>query len=318
MPLPRRRLLRGLAVVPVLSLAPCRAALAQGALWTMATDDVRDGPVGESIAFFAERLGAESGRRLMVLPSYDGAFGLKPAEIPRAIAEGRLAAGAAPAAALAAIDPLFRLSSLPFATRDDEDARGLLDRARELYARRLARDNQHLLYAAPLPAMGLWGKRPIRDPSDIIALKLGVEDGAAREVFDTAHADVGAFAGGRREAELGLADESSMRRIGPHLPCFTDLGYGVPLSFATLAMPLYERLPGGLRDAVDRAATAAQDNAWRVLARRRAETATRLRDGGITVAGTSPELRAILVRAAQRTIATWRTEAGSEAAALLK
>src|SRR6185312_7233612 len=100
MPLPRRRLLRGLISMPAALSVLHRTAQAQGALWTMATGDAHDSATGESIDFFAERLGAESGRRLMLLPSYDGAFGLKPAEIPRAIAEGRLAAGAVPASAL--------------------------------------------------------------------------------------------------------------------------------------------------------------------------------------------------------------------------
>ncbi|MBS0546784.1 MAG: hypothetical protein JSR24_03480 [Proteobacteria bacterium] len=318
MPLPRRRLLRGLLAGPILVPILHRTAQAQGALWTMATGEAQDSATGESIAFFAERLGEESGRRLMLLPSYDGAFGVKAAEIARAIADGKLAAGAMPATALESVDPLFCLSGLPFAMKDDDDARAVLGRARDLYARRLAREGQRLLYAVPLPAMGLWGKRPIRNPSDIIALKLGAEDAAGRAVFDAAHADVGSFSGNRREAELAPADEASMRKIGAHLPCFTNLGYAVPLCFATLATPLYDRLPDALREAVDRAAVATQENAWRVLARRRAETMTRLRDGGITVAEVSPELRAILARAAARTIAKWQTEAGPEAAALLK
>ncbi|MBS0541873.1 MAG: hypothetical protein JSR47_24125, partial [Proteobacteria bacterium] len=254
------------ALLPVMD----RTARAQGALWTMATGEAQDTSTGESVAFFAERLGEESGRRLVLLPSYDGAFGLKAAEISHAIADGRLAAGAVPATALESLDPLFRLSGLPFATKDDDDARAVLGRARDLYARRLARDGQHLLYAAPLPAIGLWGKRPIKNPSDVIALKLGVEDAVGRAVFDAAHADVGSFSGNRREAELAPADEASMRKIGPHLPCFTDLGYAVPLSFATLATRLYDRLPAALRESVDRAAATTQENAWRVLARRRA------------------------------------------------
>jgi len=323
MPLPRRRVMRGLVAMPALLLATRRPAAAQGALWTMATADPANSVSGTCIAFFAGRLAAESGRRLVVLPSYDAAFGLKAADIPRAVGAGKLAAGCASAGALGGLDPLFLLSALPFATRDDDDARGLLERARGLYARRLARAGQRLLYAAPGLAAGLWARRPIRNPSDIVALKLGVDDPAGREVFDAAHADVSnlAFTGGRREAVLAPGDEEAATRLRQSLPFFTDIGYAVPLSFATLATPLYERLPADLRDAVDRAASATQDNAWQVLVRRRGGAEARLRAGGITVttaAEVSPELHAILARAAARTIDKWKTEAGPEAAALLR
>lgn len=323
MPLPRRRLMRGLVAMPALLLATRRPAAAQGALWTMATESSANSVSGDGIAFFAERLAAESGRRLVVLPSYAAAFGLKSADIPRAIGEGKLAAGCASGGALGGIDPLFLLSSLPFATRNDEEARGLLGRARDLYVRRFAREGQRLLYAAPGLAAGLWARRPIRNPSDIVALKLGVDDPTGREVFDAAHADVSnlAFTGGRLEAVLSPGDDAAGAKLRQHLPFFTDIGYAVPLSFATLASPLYERLPGDLRDAVDRAASAAQDNAWQILVRNRSESEARLRAGGVTVTPVqevSPELLGILARAASGAIGKWKTEAGPEAAALLR
>ena len=130
--LPRRgfaRLLTGLFTgLPIARWSPTRRA-AQGAVWTMATEYPANTVSGDGIAFFTERLAAGSGRRLTVLPSYDTAFGLKSADIPAAIHDGRLAAGCSLAGALGRLDPLFLLSSLPFvATRPDE-ARKLLDKA---------------------------------------------------------------------------------------------------------------------------------------------------------------------------------------------
>src|ERR1700726_1846373 len=114
--LPRRGFARLLTALPValpVALA-VRPGAAQGALWTMATEYPANTVSGDSIAFFAERLAAESARRLTVLPSYDAAFGLKSADIPGAVRDGRLAAGCSFAGALGGIDPLFLLSSLPF------------------------------------------------------------------------------------------------------------------------------------------------------------------------------------------------------------
>ncbi len=317
-------------MAPMALLASGRQAPAQGALWTMATEYPASTVSGEGVAFFAERLAAESGRRLVVLASYDASFGLKSADIPGAIRDGRLAAGCAFGGALGGVDPLFLLSSLPFVTKNEEDARRLLDRARGLYARRFAREGQRLLYATPWPPSGLWAKKPIRNPSDIVSLKLRVYDATGLEVFGAAHADVAnlsfteampRIADGRLEAVLSSGDGGAGRKLWQHLPFFTDIGYALPLSFATLAAPLYDRLPADLKDAVDRAAGATQDHAWQALAQRRDENEARLRASGVTVTPApevSPELRGILARAASGAIDKWKTEAGPEAAALLR
>lgn len=326
------RLLAGapmlLPALPPVLLGATRAS-AQGAIWTMATEYPASTVSGEAIAFFAGRLAEESGRHLVLLPSYDAAFGLKGAAIADAIRDGRLAAGCSFGGALGNIDPLFLLPSLPFVARTEAEARRLLDRARGLYAARLAREGQRLLYAEPWPPSGLWAKKPIRNPSDIVALKLRVYDATGLDVFGAAHADpanlsfaeaMPRIADGRIEAVLSSGDGGAGRKLWQHLPFFTEIGYAVPLSFATLAMPLYEHLPEALKHAVDRAAAATQAHAWEQLAHRRKENAKRLRANGVTVTPAdevSPELRAILARAASGAVDKWKSRAGPEAAKLL-
>src|ERR1700761_906516 len=89
--LTRRGFTRLGAALPVGLIAP--RAGAQGALWTMATEYPANTVSGGGIAFFAERLAAESNGHLTILPSYDADFGLKGAGIVEAIRGGSLAAG---------------------------------------------------------------------------------------------------------------------------------------------------------------------------------------------------------------------------------
>jgi TRAP-type C4-dicarboxylate transport system substrate-binding protein len=304
-------------------------ATAQGALWTMATEYPASTVSGDGIAFFAGRLAEESGRRLTILPSYDAAFGLKSAEIVAAVRDGRLAAGCALGGALGGIDPLFLLSSLPFVAPSEEEARRLLDKARGLYAQRFAREGQRLLYAAPWPPSGLWARKPIRAPSDMVALRLRVYDATGVEVFGAARADAvnlsfadagPRIASGAVQAVLSSGDGGAGRKLWEHLPHFTEIGYAVPLSFATLAAPLYERLPADLKDAIDRAATATQAHAWDSLAERLAANYARMRANGVAItpaADVTPELRGMLIRAAAGAVEKWKRDAGPEAAKLL-
>jgi TRAP-type C4-dicarboxylate transport system substrate-binding protein len=295
----------------------------------MATEYPANTVSGDGIAFFAGRLAEESGHHLAVLPSYDASFGLKGAAIVEAVRDGRLAAGCSFAGALGGIDPLFLLSSLPFVATSAEAARRLLDKARDLYAQRFAREKQHLLYAVPWPPSGLWGKQAIRQPSDFVALRLRVYDKTGIEVFGGAKADAVnlsfAEAGprivsGAIEAVLSSGDGGAGRKLWEKLPFFTEIGYAVPLSFATLASPLYERLPDGLKEAVDRAAAATQKHAWNSLAQRLDENYARMRANGVQIVPSSdvaPEAIDMLTRGAARAIEQWKRDAGPEAAKLI-
>ena len=227
----------------------------------MATEYPASTVSGDGIAFFTGKLAEESGRRLTILPSYDATFGLKSAEIVSAVRDGRLAAGCAFGGTLGGIDPLFLLSSLPFVAASAEESRRLLDKAGGLYAKRFAREGQRLLYATPWPPSGIWAKKPIRAPSDMVALRLRVYDATGVEVFAAAKADAvnlsfadagPRIASGAVEAVLSSGDGGAGRRLWEHLPFFAEIGYASrspsPRSRS------YDRLPSDQKESVDRAA----------------------------------------------------------------
>ena len=135
--LSRRALARLLAAVPIVLAA--RRTIAQGAVWSMATEYPAATLSGEAIAFFSDRMAKEGSGKITIDPAYDAPRGLNSADIVAAICDGRLAAGDSFAGALGRIDPLFLLSSLPFVARGPAEAHRLLDAARGLYASRLLR-----------------------------------------------------------------------------------------------------------------------------------------------------------------------------------
>jgi TRAP-type transport system periplasmic protein len=322
--LTRRDIARLIAALP-LGLA-ARPAAAQNAAWSMATEYPATTVSGQGIALFAARLAEESGGRLTVAPSYDGP---KSADIVSAVRDGKLAAGCAFAGALGRIDPLFLMPSLPFVTTGEHEARRLLDKARGAYDRTFERQAQRLLYATPWPATGLWAKKPITTPADLAGLKLRVYDATGVAVFNAAGAAavnlsfadaMPRLVDGSIEAVLSSGDGGAGRKLWEYLPHFTEIGYALPLSFATLGTALYAPLARDLKVAVDRAAEATQEQQWARLATRVEENYARLRTNQVTITTTdkvSPALRATLAGAAAGAIAAWKRDVGPAAAALL-
>jgi TRAP-type transport system periplasmic protein len=165
--------------------------------------------------------------------------------------------------------------------------------------------------------------------SDLSSLSIRTYDKISSEVF----ASVGAKAtsisfadtmprlvDGSINAVLSSGDGGAGRKLWEHLPYFTEIGYAVPLSFATLATPLYDRLPNELKEAVDRAAAATQAHGWAQLSTRLEENYARMRANGVTITPASevtPELFGLLARGAASAVEKWKRDAGAEAAKLL-
>ena len=303
--------------------------MAQGAVWSMATEYPATTVSGEAIAFFADRMAKESSGKIGIAPAYDAPRGLQSAGIVLAIRDGQLAAGDSFSAALGRIDPLFLLSSLPFVARGPAEARRLLDAAHSLYADRFRREKQRLLYATPWPASGLWARKPIVMPADLADLPLRVYDSTGFQLFAAAGArpvnlsfaeTMPRIVDGSIQAVLSSANRGAERKLWEHLPCFTEIGYAMPLSFGTLGQSLYDGLPADLQGVVDRGAEATQAWLWELLTRRIEQDNARLEANKVTIVASdrvSPDLRAALVQAATGAIENWKQQAGAEAAAVL-
>jgi len=313
----------------MLLLLPAAALRAQVIEWQMATEYPSTSMPGEGLRFFAEAVARESGGRIVLKTSFDSALGIKSAEMIAAVRDGRIAVGDAFAGALGKVDPFFLVSSLPFVTPTNADARTLYEAARPLYAKRLAAERQRLLYVTPWPPSGLWAKKPILTPADLAGLAIRTYDATSTKVFRAAGAasvnlsfadTMPRLVDGSVVAVLSSGDGGAGRRLWDYLLYFTEINYAVPLSLATLSQPAYTALPTELRDAIERAALATEVHQWRLLEGRLAENYARMAANGVMIikAGAlTPELRSLLANSAAEAIATWKNEIGSEAATLL-
>ncbi|MDB0564835.1 TRAP transporter substrate-binding protein [Ralstonia solanacearum] len=315
----------------VLACAMAAASVAQAAdtvRWRMATEYPATAMPGEGVASFVHEVKLRTGGAVEIVPSYDTAAGIKSADMPAAERDGRLEAADAFGGALAGVDPVFSLSSLPFIATTADDARRLADLARPLYAQAFARQGLHLLYMTPWPATGLWSKQPVPGVEALHALAVRTYDATSQHVMQAAGAKaenlsfmevMPRLADGSVTAVLSSGDGGAGRKLWTWLPNFTAIGYAMPLSFATVDARAYAALPLETRRAIDKAAEMTELQQWARLRMRLAENTRRMQDNHVAIVETpSPELRGALRAAAAQTVAEWKRQAGPAAAATLE
>ena len=326
----RRQLLRGGVL---LTLLACGAGqgwaqpAATPTAWRMATEYPASAMPGEGLATFAEEVKTRTAGAIEVMPSFDASAGVKSAQMPAAVKEGRLEGGDAFGGALGAVDPLFLLSSLPFVATSVESARRLAELARADYARAFEAQGQHLLYVTPWPPTGLWSRNPVATLADLRALSARTYDETSTEVMHAAGAQATSLSfadamprlkDGSVNAVLSSGDGGAGRKLWDYLPNFTAIGYAMPLSFTTINAAAYAALPGALRAAVDAAAQATEQQQWARLGTRLEENAARMRANGVTIqASPAAAVQQALREAGAGAVTAWRARVGSERAGVL-
>ena len=143
-------------VLPVAAALLAFAAEPASALtWSAATEYPRTAMPGQGRQTFAPLLAQETKGQITLAQGFDGGPGkLRSAAIAQAVKAGSLDVGDSFSGALAPLDPVFQIPSLPFLATTDAESRKLYRMARPEYQRALAKAGQTLLYVTPWPPAG--------------------------------------------------------------------------------------------------------------------------------------------------------------------
>ncbi|VVE55719.1 Solute-binding protein [Pandoraea horticolens] len=318
----------GLAVGVLALLAPIAHAQSAPMVWQMATEYPATSMPGEGLTTFAQEVAARTQGAIVPKPTFDASAGVKSAQMPAAIREGKLQAGDAFGGALGEVDPIFLLSSLPFVATSVDKAHRLADLARADYARAFEKQGQHLLYITPWPPTGLWSRKAVDTPDDLRTLSVRAYDETSAEVMRAAGAKAQnlAFADtmpdlkdGSVNAVLSSGDGGAGRKLWEYLPYFTAIGYAMPLSFTSMNTATWQALTAAQRDAVTSAAKATENKQWARLNTRVAENTARMRGNGVTIQDTpTPSVQQALRDAGLSAVGVWQSRVGERGAQLLK
>lgn len=317
-------MLRLAVAVSTLLFAP---AVSAQIVWNAATEYPSSAVSGQGLTTFARLVGEKTAGALVIELSFDASSGTKSAGMLAAVQDGRIQIGDAFAGALATTDPVFALSSLPFLATSVEDARRLNALARPAYEAALAGSGQRLLYTTPWPPTGLWSLSPLSGPDLLAHLKVRTYDETSRNLMNSLGATatnisfadaLAKLKDGSVDAVLSSGDGGAGRRLWDYLRYFTEIGYAMPVSIATVSKVALEALPPDQRTAVLQAAEQTEARQWAAIVTRQEENHRRLRENGVSVQiQPSPALAARLRVAADPIVARWTASSGPAAAAVL-
>ena len=260
--------------------------------WALANEYPASSLPGEGDAFFARQVAERTGGGLRIRPVSDAEAGYKSREQLRAVAEGRIAMANMLSGALAEIEPVFALATIPFAVNGVGSARELFEATRPGYEAAFERHHQKLFYSTPWPPSGLWTRVPVTSADDIAALRIRTYDQAGARIFARlgARASVVSFselgariAAGDIDAVLSSGDGGAGQSLWEHFPIFTAIAYSMALSFTTANLGMWSALDAATRGAVEAAARETEARQWRSLEGRIGENYARMRAYGMTI-----------------------------------
>lgn len=311
---------RLILAAPALALG---TAHAQSSGWTVATEYPATSIPGEGVLHFAE---AATKRGVPVTGAPGAPDGYRSAAAFTALSQGRFAAVDAFSGALAAVDPIFLLSSLPFLTASYTDAARLRDLARPHYAAAAEKQGATLLWTTPWPPSGLWTRRPVTTPADLQGLRVRTYDATGTAVLRAAgaNAEVLSFAevntrleAGTLDAVLSSGDGGAGRRLWRWLPNFTVIDYAWPISLAFASKTALAALPASGRDAITAAAAETETRQWHAIEGRLAANQRTMRENNVGIHDATDALRTALRQAAASATAAWEAQAGDAGKAIL-
>ncbi|MCK1273737.1 TRAP transporter substrate-binding protein [Bradyrhizobium sp. 61] len=316
------------AILVLLALALSAAPAMAQVNWRMTTEYPQSNISGIGLTSFADRVAARTNGFVTVASAFDNELKINSGEMPRAALDGRIAGGDAFAGALSGLDPVLGLSTLPFLVQSVDLARATNLRARPLYEKALAARGLKLLYVTIWPATGLWSDHVLEGADALPKLNLRAYDANSGEVMRAAGANaqflpMDAALAGLREHRLNAfltsGDGGAGRKLWDFLPYFTAINYAMPVSIAFVRSDTFAELSEPMQREVLAAAAETEQSQFALLTHRTIENYARMRDNGVRIAEPAPaSLVAALRKAATPAIATWETQAGADATAIVE
>lgn len=321
-PLTRRIARAGAAMLATVTLT----AAATPSVWQVASGSRADTFQTVNLARFAADVAAATHGELTLQLHTDDSLG-KLTEIPRLVEAGKIPAGQALITTLQPQIPTAGADTIPFLVTTYDDARRLWAVQKPLLDKELARLGLLELYSVPWPPQGLFTMRPVENanelrgtamrtynpPSERLAQLLGakgvnVPRSALAKALSEGHLDTLITSGA-----TGLEDQVWNGKM----KFFYDIHAWYPKDIFMINKAMFDALAPATREAVLKAARAAEERGWQASEAVAAASSKELAGHGIQVQAPGFALRDDLRRMGERTSIEWLRETGNDANAIL-
>lgn len=248
-------------------------------------------------------------------------------EIKRAVQTGQVPIAEMLMANLLNEDAIFGVDAVPFLATSYDDAEKLWAAQRPYVEERLQKQGLRLLYAVPWPGQGFYAKKPIESLDDLKGLKfrtynsataaMAEKMGAVPTIVEAVEIPQ-AFSAGVVDAMVTSGATGLRTKAWDFSSHFYDLNAWMPKNMIFVNERAWRGLSEGERDALQKAAEAAETRGWEMSKEVSDSSVDELEKAGMQVSEGSAELREQLEAIGADMAAEWEKSAGEDGAALLE
>lgn len=307
------------------------AALAGGSALAQTKWDMPVGYAETSFKTINDRAFADDVKRLsggkLLITVHPNQVLFKMPEIKRAVQTGQVPIAEFFLSAYGNEDAMYEVDAIPFLIEGYEGAQKLYQAQKPFLEARFSRQGLRLLWSDPFPAQNFYTVQPLTDPAQFKGLKFRAQNPVVSRLAEL----LGAVPVTIQQPEVPQAFLSGVVNI-----MMTSTALGVETSaweyskyyYVTNAMYVktavitneraFKALPAKLREAVLKAAKAAEERGWEMCQKNEREGEKTLAAKGITVGKASPAVMQALRKASEPLVENWLKKAGSDGAALVK
>ncbi|MBI5276245.1 MAG: TRAP transporter substrate-binding protein [Burkholderiales bacterium] len=308
-------------LIAALAAAAGQPCLAQSLQWRLATGYRAESFHTQNILQFAREVEAATQGRLKIEVAANNSL-VKLAEIPKAVAAGKVQAGEAIMSGMGKDLPIAGADGVPFVVGSYEAVQKLWQLQRPGIEREFAKQGLKPLYAVPWPPQGLYTNKPIREARDLAGLKMRtynpttvrIAELVGAQPVDVPMVQVGqALAEGRMDAMITSAVTGVENKVWGGLKHYYELNAWFPKNIVFVNARAFADLPPGVQQAVLRGAADAEKRGF-AASREAATNATgELRRNGMKVEPMPFELARDLRRLGERFSREWVASVGHAA-----
>jgi TRAP-type C4-dicarboxylate transport system substrate-binding protein len=279
----------------------------------------------ENIQQFANDVEKASGAKLKI-QVHAGASLFKAPEIKRAVQGGQAQAGEILWVNFENEDALYGVDGVPFLATSYADAAKLWKASRKALDERLAKQGMVVLFSVPWPPQGLYNKKPVNSAADMKGVKFRSYSPATARLAELLGAQPvtiqaaevpQALATGAMESMISSGTTGYDSKIYEHVKYFYDTQAWVPKNAVIANKAALDALDKATRDALLKAAAAAEPRGWKVSEEKTKWYLDQLAAKGMTIAKPSAQLSADLKKIGEQMTNDWLKKAGADGQAVL-
>lgn len=270
--------------------------MASGSTWAQVKWDLATGYPESSfhvknLREFAKDVEARTNGKINITVHPGGTL-IKAPDVRQSVIDGKVAVGEVFGPSLSAIHPVFGLDAIPFLATTYPAARKLWNLARPLTEKKAAGQGFAMLYSVPWPPQGMFSSKEIRTVGDLQSMNMRENSPSVKKLAESLGAKpvlvetpdlVSAVQSGKVSLVFTSAAQGVDTKMWENLPWFYQTNAWLPRNAVIINKKALDALAPEQRDAVIRAAGAAEERGWQMSEQNAKDTLKALKDNGAKI-----------------------------------